>query len=68
MKISVQCYAGHRGEQEPRAFRIDDREVGVSDVQRSWIAPGGRYFGVRGDDGRHYVLRHDEQTGDWHLE
>lgn len=67
MIIRVDCYAGYKGEETPRQFRLGDREIAVTEVIDQWIAPDHRYFKVRGDNGAIYILRHDTQTGDWKL-
>ncbi len=66
-QIAVECYAGHRGEETPRRFRLGDRRVVVADVLDRWLAPDHRYFKVRGDDGDVYILRHDPQADVWEL-
>jgi hypothetical protein len=63
----VECYAGHRGEETPRAFTLGERHVVVDEVLDCWLAPDHRYFKVRGDDGHTYVVRHDVITGRWEL-
>jgi hypothetical protein len=67
MKIGVECYAGYRGEQEPRAFTLGERRFAVLDVVDRWIAPEHRYFKVKASDGRVLVLRQDTASGDWEL-
>jgi hypothetical protein len=67
VNIRVNCYAGHRGEQTPRDFTIDDRRVAVREILDGWLAPDHRYFKVRGDDGDVYILRHDVSRGEWEL-
>jgi hypothetical protein len=67
MKIRVECYAGYRGEQEPRAFSLGERRIEVTSILDRWLAPAHRYFKVAGSDGNLYVLRHDETTCDWTL-
>jgi hypothetical protein len=67
MKIRVECYAGYRGEEEPRAFALGERRIEVSSILDRWLAPDHRYFKVAGSDGNIYALRHDEATGDWML-
>jgi hypothetical protein len=67
MKIRVECYAGYRGEQEPRAFTLGERRIEVASILDRWLAPEYRYFKVAGSDGDLYVLRHDEASGDWTL-
>ena len=53
MKIAVECYAGHRGEEEPRAFTLGETRF---DVQAILVG-----------DGRRFVLRHDIASDDWEL-
>ena len=67
MKIKVECYAGHRGEESPRSFRIGDRRIEVAEVSDRWISPDHRYFKVIGDDGATYILRHETETWTWEL-
>jgi len=67
LAIRVECYAGHRGEQTPRRFRLGARVVDVTEVRDQWLAPDHRYFKVVGDDGATYILRHDTVAGTWEL-
>lgn len=67
MKIQVECYAGYRGEQEPRAFTFGERRFEVQELMDRWQAPTHRYFKVRVDDGRVFILRHDEVSREWEL-
>jgi hypothetical protein len=67
MNIRVECYAGYRGEQEPRAFWLGERRIAAVEILDRWMAPDHRYFRVRGDDGYVYVLRSDETKGEWTL-
>jgi hypothetical protein len=67
LTLRVECYAGYRGEQEPRRLWLGTRVVEVSETLDRWIGPDHRYFKVRGDDQATYILRHDEGTGLWEL-
>jgi hypothetical protein len=67
MSIPVECYAGYRGEQEPRAFWLGERRIEVNAVIDRWYAPSQRWFKVAADDGDTYILRHDEMSGEWEL-
>jgi hypothetical protein len=67
MKIRVRCYAGHRGEEEPRAFELGDRHLEVIEIIDRWLAPDHRYFKVQADDDNVYILRHDEAAGEWEM-
>jgi len=44
MKIRVQCYAGHRGEEEPRAFDLGERHLEVIEIIDRWLAPATATF------------------------
>jgi hypothetical protein len=67
MKIRVECQAGHRAEEEPRAFYLGERRFEVVQLVDRWPDPLHRYFKVQADDGRQYILRHDTASGDWEL-
>jgi hypothetical protein len=65
--LTVECYAGYMGEETPRRFSLDGREVEVAALLDRWLAPDHRYFKLRGDDGAIYILRHDATGGAWEL-
>ena len=67
MTIRVECYAGYRGDQEPLAFWLGERRFAVRSVVDRWFAPMQRWFKVDADDGRMYILRHDQGTHGWDL-
>ena len=67
MKLRVECYAGYKGEETPRAFWLGDRRVEVTAVLDQWLAPDHRYFKVKGDNGDVYILRHDVLSDTWEL-
>ena len=65
--LRVECYAGHQGEETPRALVIGDRRVAVIEVLDRWLAPDHRYFKLKGDDGDVYVVRYSESAAEWEL-
>lgn len=65
--LEVSCYAGHRGDEQPRRFRRGERWIEVEAVDDAWLEPGARCFRVRGDDGASYLLRHEPASGCWCL-
>lgn len=67
MQISVECYAGHKGEQTPRMLVVGDRRVSVRRILDQWLAPDHRYFKAEGDDGDVYIVRQDASSGAWEL-
>jgi len=67
LSIGAECYAGHKGEETPRAFTLGDRRIAVQEILDRWLAPDHRYFKVKGEDGHVYIIRHDTATGRWEL-
>ena len=67
LAVRVECYAGHRGEETPRRFFLDERRVEVAEVLDRWLAPDHAYFKVRGNDDAVYILRHDDVADAWQL-
>ncbi len=65
--LRVECYAGHQGEETPRALVIGDRRVAVVEVLDRWLAPDHRYFKLKGDDGDLYIVRFSEAAAEWEL-
>jgi hypothetical protein len=63
----VECYAGYKGEQTPRAIVLNDRRIAVAEVLDEWLAPDHRYFKIRGDDGDVYIVRQDVLSRAWTL-
>ena len=57
LAVTVECYAGHRGEETPRVLVLGDRRIDVVDVLDAWLAPDHRYFKLRGDDRHTYLVR-----------
>jgi len=67
MQVQVETHTGQGGVEMPRRFRLDGREIEVSDNLDQWPGPDYRYFKVRGDDGNLYLLRLDEFSAEWEL-
>jgi hypothetical protein len=67
MSITVETRPGHHGEPEPHAFTLGERRFEDLEILDRWPHPAHRYFKVRVDDGRSFVLRHDERSGSWDL-
>jgi hypothetical protein len=54
LRVGIDFYAGHRGEQTPRTLILGDRCVAVAEVLDAWLAPDYRYSKLRGVDGDTY--------------
>ena len=55
--VTVQCYAGYKGEQGPQRFSLGERWLKVEEILKEWREPVAVFFRVRADDGRIYVLK-----------
>jgi hypothetical protein len=66
VRVSVECYAGHRGDETPLRIRFGERVVEIIEVLDRWLAPDHRYFKVRALDGI-YILRNDVTSGEWEV-
>lgn len=67
MNIEVYCYAGYKGEQEPREFRLGSKTVGVDHIVDRWQGIDHRYFRVKGSDRNTHLLRYDQLEDQWEL-
>ena len=67
MKICVLSRTGRGGEYDPQVFHLGQRRLPVVAVLEQWTEAQHRYFNVRVEDGRRFVLRHDPTTGAWEL-
>jgi len=67
MRVRVESYAGHRGDQMPRRIYMDSRDIGVAQILDQWLGPDYRYFKIKGEDGNLYILRLDETRAEWEL-
>lgn len=65
--VTVESYAGYKGEETPRAFVVDGVRLLVLDVLGRWYSETHSYFRVRTNDRCRYVLRYDLDQGDWEL-
>jgi hypothetical protein len=64
--VSVECYAGYRGDETPLRFQLGERVVEIIEELDRWLAPDHRSFKVRTADGI-YVLRNDVTSGEWEV-
>jgi hypothetical protein len=67
VSLIVDCYSGHRGEETPLRIQLGSTRIAVVEVVDRWLAPEHRFFKLRGDDGRLYLVRHDEASQRWEL-
>jgi hypothetical protein len=68
MKICVYGCPGKGGEAEPHVFYLGARRLPVVAILDRWgDGSGQRYFEVKADDGRCFLLRHATGSGHWEL-
>jgi hypothetical protein len=67
VKLSVQTYAGYKGDERPVRFSLDEREYLVEEIVDQWYGPDDTFFKVRADDGNVYILRR-RKSAEWVLE
>jgi hypothetical protein len=71
-EIAVECYAGYKGEETPRAFSLGGRRIEILEILDRWyeggIDPAGLthdYFKVKTAEGVVYLLRHTPRFQAW---
>ncbi len=67
MDATVECYAGHRYPERPRAFLWEGERLPVEEIERQWRTPSGLAFRVRAADGRCFTLAYDEAADAWDI-
>ncbi len=67
IEVHVECYAGYRADERPQRFSFGQRNIEVEEIIDQWQGENYRYFKLKGDDGGHYILRHDEASQRWEL-
>ena len=69
MKLSVECYAGHKADERPVRFWLDEKRYHVEAVLDQWYGKDGIFFKVRADDGNLYIVRQQTSSpdGTWDL-
>ena len=67
VRTAVECYAGYRYPERPRAFIWAGDRVEVEEIEQSWRTPAGLAFRVRAAGGRHFTLAYQEATGEWNI-
>jgi hypothetical protein len=67
MRITVQTYAGYKGDERPVSFSLEGRTFRIMEIVDRWYDPDHNSFKVLADDGKTYLLRHDMNADDWEL-
>jgi hypothetical protein len=72
--IQVECYAGYKADESPRAFVYKNRRYNIVLILDRWYAAGVRskmpqldYYKVKADDSREYIIRYNHLFDKWAL-
>lgn len=66
-RVSVDAYAGYKGEETPRSFTYDGTRRIVAQIIDRWYTDTYSYFRICADDGQRYVLRYHLDEDFWEL-
>jgi len=71
-EVAVECYAGYKGEETPRAFTWQNRRSEILEVLDRWyeggmdpIRVGHNYFKVKTAEGEIFLLRYTPRFESW---
>ena len=67
-RTTVECYAGYRYPERPRAFPWEGEQVTVEAIEQQWHAPAGPTFRVCVADGRRFILAYNETADAWDVQ
>lgn len=72
--VDVECHAGYKADEAPRAFTWNERRLEIEEVVDRWYEggldparPSSNYFKVRIAGGREYILKQDSASAAWFL-
>ena len=68
MRVTVQTYAGYRGDERPISFSLEGRILRIMDIVDRWYDPDHNIFKLLADDGGVYLLRYDMNADNWGLD
>jgi hypothetical protein len=65
--LKVDCYAGYKANQRPRAFSLGKKQLLIKKILDQWYGPDHTYFKVMAEDANSYILRYSEAKDQWAL-
>jgi len=68
MRITVQNYAGYKGDERPISFSLEGRMLRIMEIVDRCYDPDYNVFKVLADDGRIYQLRNNMNADSWELD
>jgi len=67
MNICVHTSRNRRGEAEPHVFFVGGHRLIVAAILQCWVEHPNSFYEVSCDDGRRFLLRHDNARKSWEL-
>jgi hypothetical protein len=67
MNVEVESRIGAQREQEPLAFFLGERRIGVEQILDRWPSAECTYFKLQAEDGAIYILRHALDAENWEM-
>jgi hypothetical protein len=68
LEIHVDAYSGHRANERPQRFTADEEVHEIATIEDQWPSPEAMYFRVQTANGKHFILRYEDQTDQWTLQ
>ena len=68
LPVYVDAHSGHRANERPRSFEVDEEDYEIASVEDRWYEPDAEYFKVITTDGKTYLLRYEQQGDVWTLQ
>jgi len=66
-RIEVRCLAGYRANERPISFLVEERQIEIRAILKSWREPDYLCFKVETQDGCVYDLRYHEHEDYWQV-
>ena len=68
LPVYVDAHSGHRANERPRSFELDEKDYEIASVEDRWYEPDAEYFKVVTTEGKTYLLRYELQGDVWTLQ
>jgi len=68
LPIHVDAYSGHKANERPSQFVLDEEIYEIAAVLDQWYEPSATYFKVQTTEGETYLLRYGEEADEWTLQ
>ena len=66
--IKVECYSGYKVDERPVSFISEGKKLKVYKIIEQWRTPDADHFKVMADDGKGYLLLHNNVNDNWEIQ